>query len=88
MQAMACGLAVVSTPVGAIGEAVQDGRTGYMTTPRNPPALAESLAKLMGDDALRAQMGAAGLAYARENFGIDVMLDGMLSVFNRFGRKP
>jgi glycosyltransferase involved in cell wall biosynthesis len=86
MQAMACGLAVVSTPVGAINEAVQDGVTGLMTTPRNPPALAASLATLMGDDSLRRRMASAGLAYARDHFGIDVMLDRMLAVFNRFAR--
>ncbi|MBI3716493.1 MAG: glycosyltransferase family 4 protein [Betaproteobacteria bacterium] len=86
MQAMACGLAVVSTPVGAINEAVQDGKTGLMTAPRNPQALADALARLMGDAALRTTMSAAGLAYARENFGIDVMLDGMLGVFLRYAR--
>jgi len=87
MQAMACGLAVVSTPVGAINEAVQDGKTGIMTAPRNPRALADSLARLMGDPKLRADMGRAGLAYARANFGIDVMLDGMLGVFQRYARQ-
>jgi len=87
MQAMACGLAVVSTPVGAINEAVQDGKTGIMTAPRNPQALADSLARLMGDAVLRANMSTAGLAYARENFGIDVMLDGMLGVFRRYARQ-
>ena len=83
MQAMACGLAVVATPVGAVGEAVRDGITGVMTEPRNPAALAKSLATLMSDAALREQMGSAGLHYAQENFGIDIMLDRMLEVFAR-----
>lgn len=87
MQAMACGLAVVSTPVGAIGEAVQDGLTGLMTRPRDPQALAETLARLMGDTALRTRMAAAGLDYARANFGIDVMLDRMTAVFRQFARR-
>ena len=82
MQAMACGLPVVATPVGAVGEAVRDGITGLMTEPRNPLALATTLASLMSDRALRERMGAAGLAYAQENFGIDIMLDRMLDVFN------
>ena len=83
MQAMACGLPVVATPVGAVAEAVQDKQTGLMTEPRNPAALAATLATLMGDDALRESMGAASLAYARANFGIDIMLDRMLDVFQR-----
>jgi glycosyltransferase involved in cell wall biosynthesis len=81
MQAMACGLAVVSTPVGAINEAVQDGETGIMVAPKDAGALAKGLATLMHDDALRARMSVRGLAYARENFGIDVMLDKMCAVF-------
>jgi glycosyltransferase involved in cell wall biosynthesis len=87
MQAMACGLAVVSTPVGAIGEAVQDGVTGIMTEPLNSAALAKTLATLMADSGLRQSMGAAGLEYARANFGIDIMLDRMLEVFQRFARR-
>jgi glycosyltransferase involved in cell wall biosynthesis len=83
MQGMACGLPVVSTTVGAIGEAVQQERTGFMVEPRNPAKLAEALAALMRDAGLRTQMGAAGLAYAQENFGIDVMLDKMQDVFTR-----
>ncbi|MEO8101647.1 MAG: glycosyltransferase family 4 protein [Betaproteobacteria bacterium] len=83
MQAMACGLPVVATPVGAVSEAVQDGVTGIMTVPRNPEALAASLATLMSDPALRGRMGAAGLRFAQENFGIDIMLDRMLEVFQR-----
>jgi glycosyltransferase involved in cell wall biosynthesis len=81
MQAMACGLAVVSTPVGAISEAVQDGETGLLVQPKSAQALADGLSKLMGDETLRARMSRASLAYAQEHFGIDVMLDRMTAVF-------
>ena len=83
MQAMACGVAVVATPVGAVSEAVQDGITGLMTRPRDPAALAETLATLMADGAMRERMGMAALSFARANFGIDIMLDRMLGVFHR-----
>jgi glycosyltransferase involved in cell wall biosynthesis len=81
MQAMACGLAVVATPVGAIEEAVQREQTGIIVEPRNAADLAHGLARLMGDPVLRKNMGAAGLRYARENFGIEIMLDRMEHVF-------
>ncbi len=83
MQGMACGLAVVSTTVGAINEAVQHNETGYMVPPRDPASLAMALAKLMANDTLRGQMAAAGLVYARANFGLDVMLDKMEEIFYR-----
>ena len=81
MQAMACGLAVVSTPVGAIEEAVQAGRTGLLVPPRDAAALADALAALMADDGRRRAMGEAGHAYALAHFGIDAMLDKMEAVF-------
>ena len=81
MQAMACGLPVVSTPVGAIAEAVQDNFTGFLVTPKDATALADALAKLMADAVLREQMGQAGLTFAQQAFGIDVMLDRMTAVF-------
>ena len=81
MQAMACGLAVVSTPVGAIEEAVQAGRTGVLVPPRDAAALADALAALMADEPRRRAMGEAGHAYALAHFGIEAMLDKMEAVF-------
>ena len=86
MQAAACGLPAVSTPVGAIAEAVRDGETGLLVPPRDAQALAAALARLMGDAPLRKLMGAAAHAYAQENFGIDRMLDGMERVFAQVAR--
>ncbi|MFO1322673.1 MAG: glycosyltransferase family 4 protein [Burkholderiales bacterium] len=83
MQAAACGLPAVSTPIGAIAEAVRDGETGLLVPPRDVRALAAALESLMTDAGLRARMGAAAQAYAQANFGIDRMLDGMESVFAR-----
>ncbi len=87
MQAMACGLAVVSTPVGAIEEAVQRDDTGLLVPPRNAEALADALAALMKDPARRRAMGEAGRRYAERNFGIDAMLDAMENVFASVLRK-
>ncbi len=83
MQAMACGLAVVATPVGAIEEAVQRGLTGLIVPPRDAGALAAALGALMEDPARRAEMGKAGRDYAAAHFGIERMLDGMEAVFRR-----
>ena len=81
LQAMACALPVVSTPVGAIGEAVEDGVTGLLVAPRSADALAAGLARLRDDEALRARFGAAGHARAIADFGLDPMLDRMEAVF-------
>ena len=86
MQAMACGLAVVSTPIGGISEAVLHEQTGLLVPPRDAAALARALVTLMTDAPRRAAMGAAGMARAHTNFGIENMLDRMESVFRRCAR--
>jgi glycosyltransferase involved in cell wall biosynthesis len=87
MQAMACRLPVVTTPVGAIREAVLDAVTGLIVESKNAPALASGLARLMEDAGLRESMAQAGLDYARANFSIDSMLDRMETVFRKYGRR-
>lgn len=81
MQAMASALPVVSTTVGAIPEAVANGVTGILVPPHDARALADALARLMGDESLRRRLGEAGRARAQERFGLDRMLDAMEEVF-------
>ncbi|HLQ65838.1 MAG TPA: glycosyltransferase [Candidatus Limnocylindrales bacterium] len=66
LDAMAAGLPVVATRVGGIPEAVADGVTGFLVPPLDPPALAEALARLADDAALRASLGERGRAAARQ----------------------
>jgi glycosyltransferase involved in cell wall biosynthesis len=54
-----------------------------LVTPKSAQALADALGNLMADSQLRREMGAAGLDYARQSFGIDVMLDRMTDVFTQ-----
>lgn len=81
LQAMASGLAIVSTRVGAIDEAVVDGETGFLVGARDVTAIEERLAALMSDPSLREHMGRAGRERAHARFGIDAMLDRMQAVF-------
>ena len=81
MQAMACGIAVVSTTTGAITEAVDDRVTGLIVAPRDVAALGAALATLRDDPALRGRFGTAGRARALADFGVARMLDRMEAVF-------
>jgi glycosyltransferase involved in cell wall biosynthesis len=83
MQAAACGRPAVSTPVGAIAEAVVDGETGLLVPPRDAPSLAGALERLMVDTSLRMRMGCAAQALAQTQFGIDAMLEAMEVIFAR-----
>jgi glycosyltransferase involved in cell wall biosynthesis len=81
MQAMACALPVVSTRIGAIGEAIDADVTGLMVPPRDAAALALALARLRDDAELRRRFATAARARAERDFGLDRMLDRMEAVF-------
>jgi len=68
LEAMAAGLPVVATAVGSTGEAVDHGVTGLLVPPEDVGALADALARLVGDGELRARMGSAARARYEAHF--------------------
>ncbi|MCE9590111.1 MAG: glycosyltransferase family 4 protein [Planctomycetes bacterium] len=60
LEAMAFALPVIGGNVGGIPEMVVEGQTGLLVPPRDPPALAAALGRLIGDATLRRKMGVAG----------------------------
>ncbi len=85
-QAMARGLAVVSTPVGAIPELVEDGKTGLIVPPQNVEALASALVRLLGDPALAGRLGTAGRERVVAGFTSTAMLDRMEALLGEAAR--
>jgi glycosyltransferase involved in cell wall biosynthesis len=68
VEAMARGLAVASTTLPSVAEAVEDGVHGLLVPQRDAAALAAALERLLGDRALRESMGAAGRRRVEERF--------------------
>ncbi len=68
LEAMACERPVVATRVGGIPEAVADGETGLLVSPRDVPALAEALGTLIADPDHARTMGLAGRRVLEEHF--------------------
>ena len=67
-EAMASGLAVVSTRQPSIEELVEDGETGLLVPPEDPAALAETLARLLVDPVERQRLGRRARAAVVERF--------------------
>jgi glycosyltransferase involved in cell wall biosynthesis len=75
MEAQSCGVPVVATRVAAVAEVVDDGVTGLLVPPEQPHAIADAVLRLLGDDALRARMAAAGRETAVELFAAERVAD-------------
>lgn len=58
-EAMAKGLPIVATKVGAIPELIAEGEHGYLVEPRNAASLANALERLLRDKKLRYFIGSA-----------------------------
>jgi glycosyltransferase involved in cell wall biosynthesis len=68
MEAMACGLPVVTTGVSGITELVEDGVNGLIVEPDRPEELADALHRLVKDPDLAGELGRAGRRTVSERF--------------------
>ena len=75
LEAGALQLAAVASRIAAIPELIEDGVNGRLVPPDEPRALAEALAALIGDPALRLRLGRAARVRVLEQFGAAAGLD-------------
>lgn len=68
LEAMAAGVPVVASRVDALQEVVQDDIAGLLCKIDDPKSLADALARLVADKALRQRMGAAGIGHATHHY--------------------
>ncbi|GAA5184013.1 glycosyltransferase family 4 protein [Rugosimonospora acidiphila] len=68
LEASATGLPVLAGDSGGAPDAVREGETGFVVDGRDVPAIADRLATLLADPALRRRMGEAGRAWVDANW--------------------
>jgi glycosyltransferase involved in cell wall biosynthesis len=83
MEAMLAGVAVVTTDVGSVREAVVDGETGLVVAPEDPAALAAAITTLIADPDLRSAMGERARVIAEDRFTIQATVDRYLALYDR-----
>jgi glycosyltransferase involved in cell wall biosynthesis len=86
LEAMATGVPVICTPVGAIPEVFEDRRTALFVPPGDRPALASAIALLQDDPALQATLSAEGLALYRRDFTMDVFASRISALYAALDR--
>ena len=81
LEAMACGRPVLASRVGGLAEAVLHERTGLLVPPEDAEALASALARVVGDEALRSRLGAAGPDRIAQGFRADQMCEAYAALY-------
>ncbi len=76
LEAMSCGLPVVATNVGSVGESVIEGQTGYLVPAGDKRLLADRVIELLNEPLLAQELGEAGRVRVVERSSLDVMVGG------------
>lgn len=82
LEGLRAGVPVIATTRGGTDEIVRDGVDGLIVDPADSPALAAALERLLGDAALRAAIGKAGLDTAAD-FSWRAVADRVEHVYDR-----
>ena len=82
LEAMACGLPVVTSAVGGMVDTVVDRVTGFHVPPRDATALAETLRQLLDDPEWRAELGRAGIDRVHSRYTWDHVTEALQAAYD------
>lgn len=88
LEAMAFGKAIVATKVGGIPEFVTDGENGVLVPPDDSAALAEHIARVLGDPELRARLGRNGQHLVEREYTDEAVIDRYYTLFREVVSVP
>ena len=81
LEAMACGLPVVATPISGTAELVRHGENGLLVRPADPASLARAILCLMEDEPLREAQGREARRLVEGGYSWDAVADKTLAVY-------
>jgi glycosyltransferase involved in cell wall biosynthesis len=83
LEAMSQGVPIVAADVGGIPEAVVDGETGFLIGVKEPRAVTEAVARILGAPSMAERMRAASIARFQQRFTMQSMLDSHRALYRR-----
>jgi len=81
MEAMACGVPCVTSPVNGIPELIEHDHSGLLATPGDAQALAVQLRRVIADTSLRRQLALAGRAKVERSFDLTNNVSRLAAIF-------
>ena len=88
LEAMACGIPVISTKIGGVVDVIRDGENGLLVEPGNVNQLADALKKLISDAEYASTLGKNALKTVRENYNINLIANKYVKLYGRLMKKP
>ena len=88
LEALACGAPLVTTDNGGCREYAFDGETALVVPPRDVPAMAEAIRRLLADDELSARLVANGLDVVARDFDWEARTDELAGVLDGLCADP
>ena len=83
LEAMASGLPVIATKVGANADLMEDGLSGRLVPRGNPQAIAEEILRYLSEPALARRHGHAGRQIVERRFSLDRMVGDYEGLYRR-----
>lgn len=83
VEAMSCGVPVVTTNVSGIPEVIRNGENGLLVAPDDPLALADSLEKIYADRNLSERLSRAARQTVREKFDGEISAHKLAGIFRQ-----
>lgn len=80
-EAMGCGTPIVGSASGVIAECVDDGKTGFLATPKDPSSFADAIEKLARDPSLLQSMRIRSRERMLKFFTIDIHVQNTIAVY-------
>ena len=81
LEAQSCAVPCIGSDVGGLGEAVSNGKSGFLFENGNKEELKKVLERLILDENLRKQMGEFGREYVKETFSIEKMIENTQNLY-------
>ena len=86
LEAMALSRPVVASNVGGIPEMIQDGVSGLLVPPHDPPALAAAIVRLLRDHPYADMLARAGHELVHDRFCVQLMVNAVQALYDEGAR--